>query len=447
LGEKAVPDTSVLINGALSRLIESGKLSEGELIIPLAVVDELQAQASRGKDVGLRGLEELRRIRALAEERGLAIRFSGERPSLEDIKLARSGRIDALIRDVARSEGGRLYTSDYVQALIAEAEGIPVEYIEPYERVEEFSFKKYLKPNVLSLYLRIGAPPLARILEAGEIRVVRLGDEPCGEEELNRILEELMAAVRVREEADVAMLRPEAMVIETGEFRISLAKPPFSNNLEAVIHRNPLDLIPEESIVDPIVGECLEERRGILALNLEKLYTHPIAERIAEKLQGRGLIARIMGHARRAASTPLYYGPIEGDLEKAVDYVLASGPDYVIFEEIRRQRDFKLIKELRDSGLGVLAFLASGSLRLGVGRVLESIRLTALPELFDEIMLLDGRGVSEVYSLAVSVRRRRELGGEAEPVPIVEVVRSGTGVKAYEVYEVNGLPVVRPAGG
>ena len=103
MGEKAVPDTSVVINGALSRLIESGKLSEGELIIPLAVVDELQAQASRGKDVGLRGLEELRRIRALAEERGLTIRFSWERPSLEDIKLARSGRIDALIRDVARS--------------------------------------------------------------------------------------------------------------------------------------------------------------------------------------------------------------------------------------------------------------------------------------------------------------------------------------------------------
>ena len=442
MGGKVVPDTSVIINGALSRLIESGKLSECELIIPIAVIDELQAQASRGRDIGLKGLEELRRIRALAEERGLVIKFSGERPSLEDIKLARSGRIDALIRDVARTEGGKLYTSDYVQALIAEAEGVPVEYIEPYERVEEFSFKKYLKPNVLSLYLRIGVPPLARILEAGEIRVVRLDDKPCGEEELNRVLEELMAVVRVREEADVTMLRPEAMIIETREFRISLAKPPFSDSLEAAIHRNPLDLIPEKKLVDPIVGECLEKPRGILVLNSEKFYTYPIAERIAERLQSRGLVTRIVGYARRVNPTPFYYGPIDGDLEKSVEYILANALDYVIFDEIRRPRNFRLIKELRDSGLGVLAFLASGSPRLAMGMMLESIRLTSIPELFDEMILLDGRGVSEIYGLSLSVKHSKELGEGAKPVPVVEVTGSKTGVKACEVYEVDGLPVV-----
>ncbi|MEM4498332.1 MAG: PIN domain-containing protein, partial [Nitrososphaerota archaeon] len=90
--EKIVPDTSVLINGALSRLIEASEIRDCELIIPLAVIDELQAQASKGKDIGLKGLEEIRRIREIAGEKNIRIRFSGERPSLDDIRLARSGR-------------------------------------------------------------------------------------------------------------------------------------------------------------------------------------------------------------------------------------------------------------------------------------------------------------------------------------------------------------------
>ncbi|RLI42255.1 ATPase, partial [Candidatus Bathyarchaeota archaeon] len=121
--DRAVLDTSIVINGRFLRMLESGEIAKCEIIIPAAVIDELQAQASKGRDVGFKGLEEVKRIRELAEAKGLTVRFVGERPSLEDIKLARSGRIDALIRDVAKTEKGILYTSDYVQALVAEAEG------------------------------------------------------------------------------------------------------------------------------------------------------------------------------------------------------------------------------------------------------------------------------------------------------------------------------------
>ncbi|MEM5812271.1 MAG: hypothetical protein QW286_00995 [Candidatus Aenigmatarchaeota archaeon] len=53
-----VPDTSILIHGELSALIKSGKIKNVTILIPRAVVDELQAQASRGKEIGFQGLEE-----------------------------------------------------------------------------------------------------------------------------------------------------------------------------------------------------------------------------------------------------------------------------------------------------------------------------------------------------------------------------------------------------
>jgi len=62
--ERAVPDTSVLISGVFSEMIEKGEIS-GEVIIPEFVIEELRSQASRGKEIGFKGLEELKKIREL----------------------------------------------------------------------------------------------------------------------------------------------------------------------------------------------------------------------------------------------------------------------------------------------------------------------------------------------------------------------------------------------
>ncbi len=438
--EKIIPDTSVLIKRVLTRLIELGSLKECEIIIPLAVIDELQAQASRGREIGVRGLEELKNIRELAEGKGVKVRFSGERPSLEDIKLARSGRIDALIRDVAKAEGGKLYTSDYVQALVAEAEGVPVEYIEPYERAEEFSFQSYLRPDALSLYLRSGSPPYARVLKNGRVETIRLGEKECDEDLLNKILEEVMAVARVKEEADIILLKPEAIILETSEYRISISKPPFSDRLEATIQRNILKLVSEQELIEPIIRECVEGPHGILLLNADKVYSFPIAERIAERLQENGMRVEIMGHGRRTSSSVLYHGPLEGDLEKTAEFILADPPDYLVFDEIRKPKDLKIVKEFRSAGSGVIAFLTSTSLRSAVIRILEAIKPFNLQEIFDKIMLMKCCEASETYTLSTTIKTPAGLSSDFEALPVIEMDCNGK--KRYEIYEVGGSPVI-----
>jgi ATPase len=90
--EKYVVDTSIIIDGEITKLIEAGTLTNCEIIIPVAVLDELQSQASQHKDYGFVGLEEIKKIRELAEKNSITLRFEGERPSMDDIKLARHGR-------------------------------------------------------------------------------------------------------------------------------------------------------------------------------------------------------------------------------------------------------------------------------------------------------------------------------------------------------------------
>ena len=100
--DKFVLDTSIIIDGKATEMINSGEIASGsEVVIPKAALDELQAQASKHREEGFVGLEELTRLRSLGAEKNIKIDFEGERPSMDDIRLAKSGRIDAIIRDVA----------------------------------------------------------------------------------------------------------------------------------------------------------------------------------------------------------------------------------------------------------------------------------------------------------------------------------------------------------
>ncbi len=127
--EKYVPDTSVLVDGRISQMLASGELSKCAIIVPAPVIDELQAQASKNREPGFLGLQEVKKVREMCEKEGISFDIQGRRPDLDEIKLARSGRIDAIIRDIAKEMKGTLITSDYVQALVGEAEGTKVRYV------------------------------------------------------------------------------------------------------------------------------------------------------------------------------------------------------------------------------------------------------------------------------------------------------------------------------
>jgi len=105
---KIVVDTSIIINGEIITQVESGNLKDSEIIIPVAVIDELQSQAAQKKEQGFVGLEEIKKLQEVSQKFGLVIKFEGQRPTIDDIKLSGMGRIDALIKDVAKEQFARI---------------------------------------------------------------------------------------------------------------------------------------------------------------------------------------------------------------------------------------------------------------------------------------------------------------------------------------------------
>ena len=75
--KKIIPDTSIIIEGLLSKKIEKGELSPESVIIHEAVVAELEAQANRNREVGYLGLEEIKKLREMADKKKFVLSFKG----------------------------------------------------------------------------------------------------------------------------------------------------------------------------------------------------------------------------------------------------------------------------------------------------------------------------------------------------------------------------------
>ena len=148
--EKLVPDTSVIIEGLVSSKIEKKEIVPKSVIIHEAVLAELEHQANQNKETGVLGLEEINKIRELSEKLGFNLEFSGKRPNAYEIKYARLGEIDSLIRELAYNESASLMTSDKTQAMIAEAKGIHVIFIEIKKLFKKLKLEK--KHNSLLLW-------------------------------------------------------------------------------------------------------------------------------------------------------------------------------------------------------------------------------------------------------------------------------------------------------
>jgi ATPase len=113
--ERYVLDTSVIVDGRITEGIRNNRFPNAVFIVPNAVLALLEAQAVRGQETGYTGLNELKQLQQLAWE--------------GKIRLAETGELHAMVRAVAEEENAILLTSSRSQALVSEAQGLPMQFL------------------------------------------------------------------------------------------------------------------------------------------------------------------------------------------------------------------------------------------------------------------------------------------------------------------------------
>lgn len=448
MAQQLVPDTSVVIDGRISGKIKSGELLGRRIVIPEAVVAELEAQANHGRDIGIKGLEELRRLSELAKAGKIELEYVGVRPNLDQIKLAGGGEIDAMIRDVALEIGASFMTSDSVQFKVAEAMGLDVEYVRPQrEAIKPISLEKYFTDDTLSVHLKEGAAAMAKRGKVGSFNLVRISEKPMSDRELRDISREIYERAKVDPEGYVEMEKMGAAVIQLGPMRIAIAKPPFSDGLEITAVR-PVAKVDLDSYKHSaeLKGRLKEGQRGLLIAGPPGSGKSTFAAGVAEYLLKCNYVVKTLESPRDLQVPPeiTQYGPLEGSMEASADILLLVRPDYTIYDEVRKTRDFRVFADMRLAGVGMIGVVHANKPIDALQRLLGRVELGMIPQVVDTVVFIEKGEVFKVLDVEFTVKVPAGMTEADLARPVIVVKDFETGVVEYEMYTYGDEIVVMP---
>ena len=440
-----------MIGRQISLKLANNEIRKGsEIIIPIAVLDELQSQASDNKEHGIDGLEEIRKIRELCGSRGVLLHFTGQRPTLNDIRLAKKGRIDSIIKDVARENDAILLTADYIQYLVASAQGVNSELLKPSEASTYLTFEKFFDENTMSVHLKEGVTPMAKSGKPGNFQLLQLSEEKMSHARLNEIANEIVDSARMLNQGSIEISRKGAIVVQLGIFRVAITRPPFSESIEITIVRPMVKLsLSDYDISEKLMHRLSRSAEGIIIAGPPGSGKSTFASSIAEFYAQKGKIVKTLESPRdlQVSRDVTQYGPLEGSFEKAVDILLLVRPDYTVFDEVRRTNDFVVFSDMRLAGVGMVGVVHASSPLDAVQRFIGKIELGMIPHILDTIIFVKNGAVNKVYEISLTIRVPTGMTESDLARPVIEVRDFDTRQIEYEIYTYGEENIVIPMSG
>ena len=442
-----VADTSVIINGYLADQIESGSVRNSDIIIPQAVFDELQSQASNHKQQGFIGLEQIQKLNKLSDEFGLKIILKGSHPSTDDIKFASSGRIDALIIDIAKQSNAVLYTSDNVQHLVAEAEDVQTVFLKPKIIHETLEFLKFFDNNTMSIHLKENQYPLGKKGKPGNFSLTKLGEDLLSKDYLKMISSQILSATNISDSSTIEISKTGASVIQYNDYRIAITYPPFSESYEiTIVHPTVKLSLDDYTISEALMKRLTDRAEGILISGAPGSGKSTLASGLANFYHDQDKIVKTFESPRdlQVDAGITQYSKLDGSFDNTADILLLVRPDYTIFDEVRRREDFTTFSDLRLTGVGMVGVIHANSPLDAIQRFIGKIELGIIPNVLDTVVFVHNGDIEKVYDLELKVKVPTGMTESDLARPVIEIRNFENNVLEHEIYTFGEENVIVP---
>lgn len=442
-----VPDTSVVVHGFISKLLSAGKISFKKILIHEAVIAELESQANKGKDSGLLGLEEISVIRDLALTKGFEIIFCGNRPNDFEIKFAKAGEIDSLIRDLAFKESATLLTADIVQGRVALAKGLSAVVFDVNKKISSLLIEQLFLDGAMSIHLRQGSFPFAKVGRPGAWEFVVVREEILSKEFLESLVEELFEFVKGDDFSFIESDKKFSSVLQIKNMRVVVVKKPLSDVFEVTATRPVSNLSLEDyDISSELKKRLFEKSEGLLISGPPGHGKSTFVQALAKEFVSMRRVVKTLESPRDLVvdESITRYSSSIGAQSELRDILLLARPDFVLFDEVRSVEDFRLFSDLRLSGIGMLGVVHASAPIDSVERFIGRLDLGMIPHVIDTVVFISKGVVEKVFSLSLCVKVPSGMFESDLARPVVVVSDFLSGVAEFEIYSYGDQVVVVP---
>jgi ATPase len=359
-----------------------------------------------------------------------------------------------MIRNIAIENAAQFITSDSVQAEVARAKGLNVTYLKP--QLTDFvplGIDQFFDEHTLAVYLKERVCPVAKKGTISSMNLVRIRDQPITEYELKALAQEILERAKRDPDGFIEVEKRGITVVQIGSMRIAIARRPFSDGMEITAVRPIVDVkLTDYSKAEIIKKRLSTDKRGLVIAGAPGSGKTTLAQSIAIYLSESGFIVKTM-EAPRELQVPdqiTQYTMLDGSMQNTADVLMLVRPDFVIFDELRKNEDFRTFSDMRLAGMGMVGVVHATDVRDALKRFTDRVDYGVLSQIINTIIFVKEGVITKIYDVGFTIKVPEGMETEMHIRPVTTVTDYESGDLACDVFRYDGetiiMPLVRTAG-
>ncbi len=310
-----------------------------------------------------------------------------------------------------------------------------------------------LDDTVSTIFLKAECKPRVKSGHISSLTLNDLEKEPWDKPSLEDLSDDLSLIIEQntsRSDCFIEIEREGCKVMQIGDLRVSCAWPPFADAWEITVVRPVANLKLSDYELDPeLINRISNHHRGIFVVGKPGSGKTTFAQAIASYLDSdMGFMVKTMESPRdlQVPQRVTQYAPLEGDLEKTAEIIFLLRPDFVIFDEVRRTRDFEIFGDVRLAGVGLLGVTHANSGLQAIQRLVGKVELGLISQVLDTVIHIEKGKINQVLELKMVVRAPTGMESDLSR-PVIEIREFPSNVLTHEMFAFGSEIAVVPVSG
>lgn len=301
--------------------------------------------------------------------------------------------------------------------------------------------------TVSTVFLKSDCPPRVKRGHITELEVVELEVEAFS----SSVIEEMSQGLEItleqhsdtRGDCFVEIDRHGCKVMQVGDLRVTISWPPFSDGWEMIVVRPVAQPDLDDYNLDDNLLKLIADlqNQGTLVSGMPGSGKSTLASAIARWLDGEGAVVKTMESPRdlQLPQRVTQYAPLaeddrsRGSMELTADILFLARPDFIVYDEVRKTKDFEVFGDCRLAGLGLLGVTHSASALEAIQRMIGRVELGILAQILTTVIHVEKGKIGEVLQLAMTVKAPSGMQSDLAR-PVIQVKRYPDGKILNEIF-------------